>query len=304
VNQVIHYLPQDAKTWEGLQQLRTRLLAQGPIDLWVSLPITMQTFHRSLQEMLMARWLGCQFAIGFSLLLPDFFKTVYARYYKESLPKTSDWLLTMMGEALNYPADSANPSSYLQFFQPPVPWQPCDWDINPQQPMLAVNAGAKLPIKRWYSAYFQTTLQQLQLQFPELQILLLGNETEKSLNEEIRDGLSGTTLNLSGQLNLSQTWSLLNQATALFSNDTGAMHMAGLLQKTVFTPMSGQYPAPIWHPPGPPLVEYHRPVPCAPCFETKCPLSEQICMSLLTPELILPNMVQRLSTLISESSRS
>src|SRR5207253_1027870 len=106
---------------------------------------------------------------------------------------------------------------------------------------------------------------------------------ERELNTEIAHELPGKVLNLAGQLNIGETWSLLHCATAVLSNDTGTMHMASLLHKTTFTPMSGQYPAPLWHPPGSGIRIFSQAVACAPCFKDRCPLPQQLCLTEIVP---------------------
>jgi heptosyltransferase-1 len=274
VNQLIAYLPAEVKSIRGLQQLKSRVLAPGPVDLWVSLPVTMQIVFRGFREVGLARWLGSRRALGFTMLLPEFFKTTYARH--NALPKTSDWLLSMVQTGLNLPALEPN---YLAQFKSPAPEILERWQFDPNQPLLVINAGAKLSIKRWPVDYFRQTLAQVLAQLPNLQVALLGNAAERDMNETIAASLQGTIVNLAGQLKLGETWSLLHRATAVLSNDTGTMHMAGLLHKKVFTPMSGQYAAPL----GPAIQIFSHAAPCAPCFKQQCPLPQQRCLTEIQP---------------------
>jgi ADP-heptose:LPS heptosyltransferase len=296
MDEIITYSPAETKSLTQLKQLKNQLLEAGSIDLWVSLPVTLQTFSNSFQELLFARWLKCQSVLGMTVLLPDMFQTLYARRHPDQLFKASDWLFSMIQNGLG---TSGHPQDCLDHFQPSDQWIASIKNLDLNLPLLAVNAGAKNPTKRWPQAYFQKTLQQIQIQFPQLQIVLLGSPEESSWNEEIRAALPETALNLCGQLNLSETWGLLNRATAVLANDTSVLHMAGLLGKPTFAPLSGQYLAPLCHPPGQAFIEFQRPVPCAPCFKNMCPLNEQICLTLLTPEWVYPSIIRQLSQLLS-----
>lgn len=293
VNRIIAYLPAEIKSIAGLQQLKSQVLADGSVDLWVSLPVTMQTVFRGFREIGLARWLGSRRAIGFTLLLPEFFKTEYARN-NQALPKTSDWLLSIVKSELKLPAITPNNLAHFESLCPNIMEQ---LKLEPSKPLLVVNAGAKLAIKRWPAASFQQTLTQVLEQSPTTQIVLLGSAAEQELNAEIASILKGNILNLSGQLSLGETWSLLNHATAVLSNDTGTMHMAGLLQKTIFTPMGGQYPAPLWHPLGADITIFSFDVPCAPCFKEQCPLPQQLCLSEITSTQVAQALCAHLASL-------
>jgi ADP-heptose:LPS heptosyltransferase len=212
------------------------------------------------------------------LLLPEVFKSAYCRQMPERIPRTADWLLSIVVQALSIPDREVDT---LRFFKPPIQ---LDWGglgLDEGRPVLVVNAGAKLAIKRWPATHFKETLRQLSEQVPGLQTVLVGNAEERGLNDEIAANLPGV-VNLAGRLSLSETWALLSQAALVLSNDTGTMHMAGLLQKPVFSPMGGQYPAPLWHPPGKHFISCRHPVPCAPCFRDTCPLPEQSCLTEVT----------------------
>jgi ADP-heptose:LPS heptosyltransferase len=296
IHRILSYTPSEIKSLHALQALKKRMLECGSIDLWINLPMPLTTFQRSAQEVFLARWMDSRHALGFTVLLPDILQKAYARFYKENIIRTSDWLLDIIQRGLNIHADA---NDYLNFFQLPSTWDITSLNLDPSQSsILIVNAGAESAIKRWPAAHFQILLNQIENSFPNLQIVLLGSPEDRLLHDHIAATLTRPAINVSGQLSLLETWSLLNQACAILSNDTDTMHMAGLLRKPVFTPMSGQFPGPLQHPPGPPLIEFHKPVPCSPCFKTTCPLNEQICMTLLTPESIAPDIIELLGTIL------
>jgi heptosyltransferase-3 len=290
VNRIVSYLPSDIKNLAGLRRLRSEVTAAGGVDLFVDLPISMQTLRRGLQELFLAHWLGSRSALGFALPLPEVFKSAYCRQMPEQIPQTADWLCAIVVQALGMPDREIDP---LRFFKPPSQLDRAGLEREPDRPLLVVNAGAKLAIKRWPAAHFRETIRQLHAQVPGLQTVLVGSLEERSLNDEIAADLPDVA-NLAGQLSLSETWALLSQAKLVLSNDTGTMHMAGLLQKPVFAPMGGQYPAPLWHPPGKHFISFRHPVPCAPCFRDTCPLPEQSCLTAIAPETVASALAQNL----------
>jgi heptosyltransferase-3 len=290
VNRIVSYLPSEIKTLTGLRRLRSEVTAIGGVDLFVDLPVSMQTLRRGLQELFLAHWLGSRSALGFALLLPGVFKSAYCRRMPERIPRTADWLCSIVVQSLGLPDREIDP---LRFFKPPHQLEWAGLERDPERPLLVVNAGAKLAIKRLPPAHFRETIRQLHAQVPGLQTVLVGSLEERGLNDEIAADFPEVT-NLAGQLSLSETWALLSQARLVLSNDTGTMHMAGLLQKPVFTPMGGQYPAPLWHPPGKHFIAFRHPVPCAPCFRDTCPLPEQNCLTAIPPETVASTIAKEL----------
>lgn len=295
VNRIVTCFPAVTKSIRTLQALKHQMLESGPIDLWVNLPRPISDFQRNAQEVVIPYWMRSRYAIGFATLLPDIFQRPYARLYKEQIIRTSDWLLGIVETELKIKTDATD---YLNMICLSESWKPDSYGIDSERPLLAVNAGATLDIQRWPASHFQNLLNQVAENFPHLQIVLLGNEDACILNNHIAASLMRPSVNLAGKLSYTETWSLLNEASAILCNDTDTMHMAGLLRKPVFSPMSGQFPGPLIHPPGPPLIEFHKPVPCSPCFKTTCPLNEQICLTLLTPENIAPKILELLSTIL------
>lgn len=291
VSRIVSYLPQEAKSSHGLKRLRANVMESGPVDLFIDLPVSLQTLRRGLQELFLARVLNTHSAFGFELALPSVFRPAYSRRFPERIPKTVDWLESIVRRNLGITAETTP----LAFFRPD---NSLDWPVlgvNPERPILAVNAGAKLDIKRWQPEAFSATIREIMENLPGTQVVLLGNAGEKALNDEIANGMNGV-VNLAGKLTLSQTWALLSQATAVLSNDTGTMHMAGLLNKPVYTPMSGQYPAPLWHPPGQDFIPFREHVTCSPCFKDACPFPDQPCLKGIAPSSVIPALLSKIGS--------
>ncbi len=284
VDQVISYQPAELKSRRGLQSMKLKVFQSGgPVDLFVDLPVTMQNIRRAMQEQLLAFTLKAKYVLGFDLLLPLWFRHAYARCFPRRIPRTSDWLLSLVNP-------TRQPVQARPAHLSAMRW--AEWDLNPNEPILVVNAGSKLPIKRWSPDAYADLVAELMRSNPFLQVAFIGSEEEDPLNQRIIEAImskypmvSVGITNLSGKLSLLDTWTLVNQARAVLTNDTGTMHIAGMLNKRIVTPMSGQYPAPLWHPPGRPddFTPARHDVPCAPCFLDSCPLPDQLCMTRIAP---------------------
>ena len=115
-------------------------------------------------------------------------------------------------------------------------------DFGIQKPFLALVIGAKFATKR---------LTQFQLE--ELcglltqQVVLLGGKEDELAGKQIANKYKHV-INLSGLLNLNQSADVLKQAEIVVTHDTGLMHIAAALQKSVISiwgntvPAFGMYP--------------------------------------------------------------
>ena len=299
VDDVVSYLPEELKTPSGIQALKAKLDIKNKIDLFVSLPVSMQTFKRAAREMLFARNLGCRFAVGFNVIFPDFFRYEYINAFPARTPKTSDWLLSLIQTSLHKYAstrDYLNTEESEAVLEKKNFWKKLN--LSSEKPLLLVNAGAKLPIKQWPAKYFADVIKTIRKQYPEVQVGLLGSPDEQGLNEEIRLLTEQPYVeNLCAKLSLPETTLLMSRADVVLSNDTGTMHLAGILNKPVLAIFSGQFPQPLWHPPGDSCVSLSKPVSCSPCLLQACMFEDQICLTQITPERVL----QALTPLLEKS---
>jgi ADP-heptose:LPS heptosyltransferase len=123
-------------------------------------------------------------------------------------------------------------------------------------------------------------------------IVLLGDKNDAKIGEEIEKHFANTTsnsisqvkiYNACGKFNLNQSASLLQQATVVFAHDTGLMHIAAALQKTVYsiwgntTPSLGMYPYRTKF-----IILENKNLDCRPCSKIgfdKCPKGHFKCMN-------------------------
>ncbi len=141
------------------------------------------------------------------------------------------------------------------------------------------------PAKRWPVYHFAELAKQL-----PLPVVLLGSAKEASLCAEIAAianvGHTDHCIDLSGRTSLDQALSVIANAKALVSNDSGLMHVAaalGMPQVAVFGSSS-----PLHTPPLSPRATvlwlkqdpfYLPPLDCAPCFARECPLGHTRCLN-------------------------
>lgn len=118
------------------------------------------------------------------------------------------------------------------------------------------------------------------LQFP---LILLGGKEDHQTGERIAEGLDGV-INLCGSCSLSESAAIIEHTLAIYTHDTGLMHIASAFKKDIFSiwgntvPEFGMYP----YMPGPNSRMFEvRALGCRPCSKighTECPKSHFNCM--------------------------
>jgi len=148
------------------------------------------------------------------------------------------------------------------------------------QKRLLLCPGAEFgPAKQWpathYAELANTLIQQ------GWQTLILGSEADNAIANEIINKLdsesSSAIINLCGKTQLSDAIDLLDTADLVVSNDSGLMHIAAALQKSliaIYGPTSPDFT--------PPLSDIAQiiqiKVDCGPCFQRECPEKHHRCM--------------------------
>ena len=135
-------------------------------------------------------------------------------------------------------------------------------------PIVALAPGAAYgPAKRWPMASFQELTKRLVKD--GLRVVALGSMAERSMGEALSQaGAEDVT----GKTNLLQSIAVLERASLLVTNDSGALHLA----RAAGTPVLALFgsSSPVWTGPEPAEGEVLRhEVPCSPCFRRECPLT-------------------------------
>jgi ADP-heptose:LPS heptosyltransferase len=124
-------------------------------------------------------------------------------------------------------------------------------------PFLAIAPSAAYELKRWPVAFFIEVIKA----FPEKKFILLGGPSDQFI-EEIYRACPDNSLNLSGQLTLSESAAAVFYSQGLLANDTGLLHFAEQLGQRAIALMG---PAPFGFPSRPTTKILERELPCRPC---------------------------------------
>ena len=171
--------------------------------------------------------------------------------------------------------------------------------------IVGINAGAAFgDAKRWSEEYFANIITEIQNR--DYAILLFGVKSENPINENILSLLKNhkNILNLSGKTTLQELMAYFLKLDFLLTNDSGPMHIASafniptlaLFGPTDFTETC-PFNAPHSHIIS--LKTLNEGLSCMPCKKRTCPLKDSkknhACMNLLTPQKVLPKILEILS---------
>jgi len=158
-------------------------------------------------------------------------------------------------------------------------------ELTRSKPVVAFCPGAEYgPSKRWPARYFAELATRLAARGRA--VWLFGSDRDKEIGAEIVRSSGGAAVNLCGRTDLASAIDLLSLAEVVVSNDSGLMHVAAAVGRTVVALYGSSSPEHT-----PPLSRTHRIVrtgiECSPCYARECPLGHFKCMLELTPERVL-----------------
>ncbi len=167
------------------------------------------------------------------------------------------------------------------------------FSLDDTRPFLALCPGAEYgPAKRWPTRHFASlatwAIQQ------GYDVGLFGSHKESGLAEEITAMTQGSLRDFTGKTRLTEAVALLSRATAVVSNDSGLMHIAAALQRSLVAVYGSSSPTYT-----PPLTDRvfiaKTALPCQPCYQRECPLQHGDCLKTLAPTHIIPALADFMS---------
>ncbi len=133
---------------------------------------------------------------------------------------------------------------------------------------IALHAGATYgPTKRWFPERFVQLAKALANR-SDVQVIFLGSEKEREALKPYLTAESFAHLDLMGKTNVRQLMAVLAQMDLLVANDSGPMHLAGLMKIPVIAIFGSTDPH-ATSPLGPHRI-VRKPLPCSPCLKRSC----------------------------------
>lgn len=154
----------------------------------------------------------------------------------------------------------------------------------PQKPVLAICPGAEYGVaKRWPAGYFAKIAQNKKKEGWE--VWIFGGPKDKTTAQEIQNQSGNACFDLVGKTSLSEAITLLSLATVVVTNDSGLMHVAAALDRSLVAVYGSSSPKHT-----PPLTNKAKiltlNLPCSPCFKRECPLGHMKCLNDLQPDMV------------------
>lgn len=171
------------------------------------------------------------------------------------------------------------------------------WDTDSAK-WIVFQPGARWLNKRWPLEHYSALIRRLAAARPELRFAIMGSQADTLLGETLAKADPKRCLDLTGKVSLPEMVEWIRLSELMISNDTGPMHVAAALGKTVvaiFGPTD-----PHWTGPYRQLSNVVRiDLPCAPCQKSYCTYSRPLeCLKAITPEMVFSRVMKVTTTSI------
>lgn len=140
--------------------------------------------------------------------------------------------------------------------------------ILPGDDIVAVAAGAKSHIKRWTTTGFIKVCDRLNKE-AGLKVLLMGDDSDRAINEEIHAAGLKEVYDLSGRTNLRELAYLLSLCKLLITNDSAPLHI-GSAVGTPIVAIFGPTDYKKYGPVSANSVVINKGLSCSPCQKAQC----------------------------------
>jgi len=166
------------------------------------------------------------------------------------------------------------------------------FNINPETFLIGINPGAYYgSAKRWYPDRFAQVIDNLYNKY-DARFILIGSEKDKPITSEIMNYVKipqpmkeKVVLDWAGKTTLRELIALLSSLRVLITNDSGAMHIAAVLN----IPLIAIFGSTDWITTAPYSKNHiivRKDIHCAPCLLRECP-EDHKCMKNIHPEDVI-----------------
>jgi heptosyltransferase-1 len=157
-----------------------------------------------------------------------------------------------------------------------IPIQPHDLTVaeelltNCPRPRVVLHPAARWPTKLWEAERWRRLAATLAAEGAS--VILTGSTADEAVAGEIAQGMQPPLRSLVGRLSLKQLAAVLRSVDLMVTVDSGPMHIAGAMGTPVLALFGPTDPARTG-PLGPGGV-LRQPLPCSPCLQRKCRISD------------------------------
>jgi len=161
--------------------------------------------------------------IGFYLRSSSFKMGIYTHmmFYNSTLPISSVYFQLFR----LFKPDENMPGLYR--FDEQVRDEKLDFQLTGEYVVINPNASDLRIERRWPAPFFRAFIEQVLLEYPNIQLVLIGSNSEAAYVSEIAHGFdSQRVINLAGKTSIRGLVHLIKNSMCVVTNDTGPMHLA------------------------------------------------------------------------------
>jgi len=138
-----------------------------------------------------------------------------------------------------------------------------------------------MPAKIWPLERYVELAARLSQEFPALNLVVLGGKDASRAGDVLRQKVGGRIFNLAGKLSIYGSAEVLRHSVGYVGNDSGVMHLAGVLGKPCVALFSARDNPGKWEPFGDEHIILRRDVGCAGCMCMVCEKHDNRCLRLI-----------------------
>jgi ADP-heptose:LPS heptosyltransferase len=184
------------------------------------------------------------------------------------------------------------PSAATPRFRLPIPkWAANNAEaelapLHRRERLIAFAPGSQMPAKRWPVNRYIDVGAQILARDSAVAIVIVGGKEDYPVGEQLREAWGARSRNLCGRLCVFGSAAVLNRCDAFVGNDSGAMHLAGLVGTPCVALFSARDADGKWQPFGEGHRVLRKEVPCRGCMLTVCD-KDNLCLSKITVDEVV-----------------
>jgi lipopolysaccharide heptosyltransferase I len=146
--------------------------------------------------------------------------------------------------------------------------------------IIGIIPGARWQSKCWPPAFFAEIISAVNRLHPEFKFLIIGSGSDsKASSEIIKSAANAGIISLTGKTGIGELVETIRRCEFIISNDSGPVHIAAAIDKTVFAFFGPTDPGKTG-PYGNKHYIFQADLPCIKCLKRKCPLGTFECHKL------------------------
>jgi hypothetical protein len=210
------------------------------------------------------------------------------------LPRECDRLLTMVDP-------EGSPVQDPPFLMPPEAAHERAAELLApiaHRPIIAFGPGSKMPAKKWFLDRYVALVQRLVDEHPEVGVAVFGGSEDHEDGETLVAAAGADrAVNVAGAANIIESAAALARCKLYIGNDTGTMHLAGIMGVPCVAIFTSRANRDMWDPWGSEHVVLRRDLPCSGCLLERCRKERMRCLDLIEVDDVWAAVAPRLQKL-------